>query len=156
MFRERPCFFPQHARWVCFPCACRVGVVILIFHHSRCGVRSVSPKSDQLSDQTKCEKQQRMVTTTTCKERVADLSPSALGSGPNSCCRWRTTYVPASKWMMRKNIPAIVRAGRAAGLMYAIMMIPFESCCFIHDRNLAWWVPSREGLCFLPQHRPQP
>src|SRR5262245_21688960 len=31
----------------------------------------------------------------------------------------------ASKWMMRKNIPAIVSAGRAAGLTDAIIIIPF-------------------------------
>src|SRR4030095_8086125 len=40
-------------------------------------------------------------------------------------------YAPASRLMMRKNIPAIVSAGRAAGSMSAIMIC----VVFMHTRS---------------------
>jgi hypothetical protein len=35
-------------------------------------------------------------------------------------------YAPASRLMMRNKIPAIVSAGRAAGSIMAIIIIPFN------------------------------
>lgn len=56
-------------------------------------------------------------TTSTLILRTAGMSLDMLGSLPKNRRRLRKKYAPPIRLMIRKNVPAIRRAGRASGLI---------------------------------------
>src|ERR1700756_5407996 len=65
---------------------------------------------------------QGIMTTSTLILRTAGMSLSTFGSRSKNRCRFRKIYAPPNKLTMKKNVAAIRKAGRTAGLISATII----------------------------------
>ena len=71
--------------------------------------------------------------TSTRSLRTAGMSPETFGSLSKNRCRLRKIYTKATMFTVRKNVAAIRRAGRAAGLICASTSYSFAEVADVAD-----------------------